>query len=362
MHGRGHSMASATEVVAQTGGSRESQPLRSRLFMLAAGGLLPLAIAALLGAVYLVQQRRVEAQREALELSRALATAVDVELKSTISALQVLAASDDLSGSRLEPFHRLAQRVARQQGWRNVLLADANGAIVLSGNLPIGQAIPSAPLDPQSMQRAIASRAPVIGRVVAGQRLPGSAFAVRVPVVRDGQLVNVLTAVVSTDQLLNVLTRQNVPSTWVVAIFDQSGDRVARTRFNATPRPSRSLQVMLDTGAAEGMGPTETLEGVSSFSGFSRLKDSGWIVAVGIPAREVWMASLPLLLSLAAGLLASLSLSAWLAWVFARRVSPAHRQAQERGRWPGTRRSCRLARSRGRRTRRSGRGPQPCFG
>src|SRR5512140_394101 len=314
-------MASATDLIAQTAGSNARQPLRSRLFMLAASGLLPLTVAAVLGTVYLVQQRRLEAQRSALELSRALATAVDAELKSTISALQVLAASDDLSGSRLEPFHRLAQRVARQQGWRNVVLADAKGAIVLSGNLPIGEALPSAPLDPQSMQRAIALRAPVIGRVVAGQRQPGSAFAVRVPVVRDGQLVNVLTAVVNTDRLLNVLTRQSVPRTWVVAIFDQSGDRVARTRFNATPRPSPSLQAMLDTGAAEGMGPTETLEGVPSFSGFSRLKESGWTVAVGISAREVRMATLPLLVALATGLLASLLLAAYLAWVFARRVS-----------------------------------------
>ena len=143
----------------------------------------------------------------------------------------------------------------------------------------------------------------------------------RVPVIRDGQLVYVISAVVNTEQVLNVLTRQNVPSTWVVGIFDQGGTRVARTRFNPTAHPSPSMQALMDTGAREGMGQTYTLEGVPSFSGFSRLPDSGWTVAVGISVQEVHLALLPMLLALAGGVLASLALSAYLAWFFARRVS-----------------------------------------
>jgi signal transduction histidine kinase len=318
-------MASATEITAHPAGSPAPQPLRSRLFMLVASGLFPLAIAALLGTAYLIQERRHNAQRSALELSRALATAVDSELKSTIGVLESLAVSRELVGTQLAPFHEMAQRVARRQGWRNVLLADAKGSIFLSSNAAMDADTPRTPLDPASMQRALASHAPVIGRVVEGQRAAGSAFAVRVPVIQDGQVVNVISAVVDTDQILNVLTRQNVPSTWIVAIFDQGGARVARSKLNATMRPSPSMQALLDAGAREGMGMTYTLEGVSSFSGFSRLPDSGWTVAVGISAQEVHWALLPLLLSLGAGLLASLALSAYLAWFFARRVSePIH--------------------------------------
>ena len=81
-------MASATEITAHPAGSPLPQPLRSRLFMLVASGLFPLAIAALLGTAYLIQQRRHDAQRSALELSRALATAVDSELKSIVGVLE----------------------------------------------------------------------------------------------------------------------------------------------------------------------------------------------------------------------------------------------------------------------------------
>jgi signal transduction histidine kinase/CheY-like chemotaxis protein len=321
----GLSMASATEDIAHPAGSPVPQPLRSRLFMLVASGLFPLAIAALIGTAYLIQQRRHDAQRSALELSRALSTAVDSELKSTIGVLETLAVSNALTANQLAPFRALAQRVAERQGWRNVLLADPKGNIFLSSNIAIGGDAPRMPLDPASMQRALASRAPVIGRVVEGRRMAGSAFAVRVPVMKDGQLVNVISAVVSTEQVLNVLTRQHVPSTWVVAIYDQGGARVARSKFNAAMRPSPSMQALLDTGAREGMGLTYTLEGVPSFSGFSRLADSGWTVAVGISVQEVHWALLPLLLSLGAGLLASLALSAYLAWFFARQVSePIH--------------------------------------
>ena len=311
--------------IAQTAGSSAPQPLRVRLFMLVASGLFPLAIAALLGTAYLIQERREEAQRSALELSRALATAVDAELKSTISVLETLGVSEDLALSRLARFHHLAQRVAQQRDWRNILLADASGRIVLSSNAARGEGFRREPVDPASMQRAIGSRTPTIGQVVEGPRQSGSAFAVRVPVLRDGQLAYVLSAVVNNGQILNVLTRQHIPSSWVVSIFDHDGARVARSRFNATARPSPSLQALIDKGAPEGRGLTSTLEGVPSFSGYSRLKDSGWIVAVGISTREVHLALLPLLLSLGGGLLASLALSAYLAWVFARRVSqPIH--------------------------------------
>lgn len=306
-------------------GEPKPQPLRLRLFSLVASGMLPLALASLLGTAYLIQDRHMQAQRSALELSRALATAVDSELKAAIDVLQALSLSDELRASNLEPFHRQAQQVAQQRGWRSILLADTSGKLVMSSAQPFTQPVSPVPVDPPSMQLVLRTGQPVVSRAVEGQRIPGTAFAVRVPVFREGRLVNVLSASVSTDQVLDVLQRQNVPSTWVISVFDQDNVRVARTKFNVTARPSPSMQALMDTGASEGMGPTHTLEGVPTFSGFSRLRDSGWTVAVGIASKEVDLALLPLLLSLGMGVLASLALSGYLAWLFARRVSePIH--------------------------------------
>src|SRR6185369_17484055 len=192
--------------------------------------------------------------------------------------------------------------------------------MLMSSSRALGESIPP-PVEAASLELATFSREPVIGRIREDLTAREAAFAVRVPVIRNGRLVNVLSAMVDTGQILNVLTRQHVPETWVVSVFDQDGARVARTKFNVTARPSPSLRALMDIGPPEGMGPTYTLEGVSSFSGFSRLKDSGWTVTVGISAREVYLSLLPLLLALGAGLLASLGLAAYLAWVYARRVS-----------------------------------------
>jgi signal transduction histidine kinase len=296
-----------------------AHPLRFRLFQLAAAGLIPLALVATFVIAGLVQDRRHETQRSALEVSRALATAVDAELRATIGVLQSLAESDDLRPDRLPAYQGLARRVAERQGWRSVVLADGTGRVLMSSGLAFGAVSPR-PVDEESMELALVTREPVIGRVAEGpqHRL---AFAVRVPVVRDNQLVYVLSAVIPTDRILSVLMRQNVPASWTVAIFDQAGTWVARSRENANRRASPSLHALLQQGGREGVGLTRTLEGVEVHTGYSRLRDSGWRVVVGISAAEANREIYPLLAAVAGGLLGSLALSAVVAWVFARRVS-----------------------------------------
>src|SRR5688572_20215892 len=105
-------------------GDPQSKPLRFRLFLLAACGLVPLALVLLFSTAYIAQQRETETQRSALILSRALSIAIDAELQSTIALLQNLATATqletrepaELGGTAFAP---LAQRLVAQQGWRN---------------------------------------------------------------------------------------------------------------------------------------------------------------------------------------------------------------------------------------------------
>src|SRR5439155_26719568 len=78
-------------------------PLRRRLFLLAATGIVPLLVMSGIGLYALAQQQRIQAERIGLQLPRALATAVDAELPRSISVVQSLAtalalARDDPSG------------------------------------------------------------------------------------------------------------------------------------------------------------------------------------------------------------------------------------------------------------------------
>ncbi|HEX7441057.1 MAG TPA: hypothetical protein VF319_13275, partial [Caldimonas sp.] len=88
--------------------------LRRRLLFLALGAVLPLAIMAGIALQALLDGQRLQAEQSSLDLTRALATAVDTELRLTTSALQTLAATEALAGGHSEDvdaFYRLAQRV-----------------------------------------------------------------------------------------------------------------------------------------------------------------------------------------------------------------------------------------------------------
>jgi signal transduction histidine kinase/CheY-like chemotaxis protein len=296
-----------------------ARPLRYRLFLLAASGLVPLALAALVVLSYVTRERKADTELAALEVSRALATAVDAELRATRGVLQSLAVADELRPLRLEPFQALARRVAESQGWRAVVLADASGNILMNTSVRL-DAVDPRPVEPRSMAEVLRSREPVVGRVANGANQAGPAFAVRVPVLRVDRVDYVLSAVLPTERILNVVTRQNVPGNWVVGIFDQDYNRVARSRDHVSRKPSPTLQRLLDTGAPEGHGPTYTLEGVESHTAYTRLP-SGWVVAIGISAAEAQRGLAGVLGAVAAGFLASLALSAFLAWYFARGVT-----------------------------------------
>jgi signal transduction histidine kinase/ActR/RegA family two-component response regulator len=298
----------------------QGRPLRFRLFLLAASGLLPLALVAAAVLAYLTSERQRDARDSALAVSRALATAVDAELRATIGVLQSLAVSDELEGDRLHDVRTITQRVAEQQGWRTIVLADATGKVLVSSAVAAGETSAS-PIDAQSMRQAIATGQPVVGNVVEGRYRLGPAFAVRVPVVVRGQLRYVLSAVIPTERMQAVLQRQHVPSTSVVSVFDRNLVRVARSRPTPVSRPTPSLQALLQRGAEEGTGTTTTLEDVRSHTGYARLPSSGWVVATGITAEDVNSGLYRVLAAVGAGLAASLGLAAFLAWYFARDVT-----------------------------------------
>ncbi|NML45258.1 response regulator [Ramlibacter sp. G-1-2-2] len=299
---------------------RAARTLRFRLFLLAASGLLPLALVASAALAYFSADHVHDAELAALDISRALATAVDAEHRATISVLQSLALSDEVQSGRLASLLPAARRVASSQGWRAIVVADAYGHLVLSTSEAPAEDNPQ-PVEPASLARVIQTGQPAVGQVREGRNKQGGAFAVRVPVMHDGQVKYVLSAVIPAERMGDVLTRQKVPDSSTLAIFDQAGNTVARSRANGMKRPSPTLQALLDSGAPEGRGRTVTLEGVRSFTGFSRLKGSGWAVATGISAGDADEAFVHVLGAVIAGLAASLALSAFLAWYFARGVT-----------------------------------------
>ena len=103
-------------------------PLRRRLFVLTAAGILPLAIAAGIGLLALAQHQRTQAERVGLELARSVATALDAELRSSILVLDAIATTPTLDTDDLFAFRDRARRVLDlEKDWAAIALADRSG-------------------------------------------------------------------------------------------------------------------------------------------------------------------------------------------------------------------------------------------
>ena len=300
-----------------------SVPLRRRLFVLVAAALLPLAAMAVFAVLIVLQQQREQAQVATLEITRALATAVDGELARTVAILQLLASSPLLETDDLRGFDQLARRaLGARPSLSTVILADPSGRQLVNTDLALGERMPQT-VERETFEDTVRERRPVIGHLAKG---PRNQFAVpvRVPVLRNGEVRYVITAVVRPDAFLEVILRQRVPETWVVSVFDAKRQRVARSRQHqqnlGTP-PSATLVQLMDRSGAEGTGVTEALEGDRIYTAFSRLPDSRWSVAIGVPATDVEGAAWRSFGALLGGVLASIALGGIAALFIGRRIS-----------------------------------------
>jgi signal transduction histidine kinase/ActR/RegA family two-component response regulator len=299
-----------------------AEPLRRRLFLLVAAGIVPLAAMAGIALLALANVQKVQAERAGIELTRALATAVDAELQRSVAALEAMAQSPALDSGDLKRFHETLRRVhAERADWVTVTLADPSGQQLINAVQPFGAALPKV-VDPESFEQVLRSRSLVIGALTEGQRgVP--AVPVRVPVLRDNEVRYVLTAALRPDSFLEVLNRQRVPPDWVVSVFDPKHMRVARSRHHAeflNQPPAPSLQKLMALGD-EGAGMTFVLEGEQVYTAFSRSRATGWTVAIGIPRAAVEGGAMRSLAVYGGGILLSIALGIVAALAIGRRIT-----------------------------------------
>jgi signal transduction histidine kinase len=285
-----------------------------------------------LGLLQLARDQRTQAERGALEVTRALATAVDAELGRATAVLQGIALSPSLDVGDLRRYHALMTRTleARPE-WITITLADPSGQLLLNADRRFGEPLGLAAELPSLREAARAGR-PAVGILTRGP-LGAHAVPVRVPVAREGKVRYVVTAAVKPDAFVEVLNRQRLPPDWVVSVFDRSGQRVARSRRHAeflAGAPSPSLAAMMvEANADEGTGLTQALEGDEIYTAFTRSRASGWTVAIGVPRAMVDAGAWQSLAAYGGGLLLSLALGAFAALLAVRAASAADAEREQ---------------------------------
>ncbi len=299
------------------------RPIRRDLMRLTLLGLIPLAVMAALAIFNAAQAHRAELARSTLDLSRAVASAVQAELDATVVALAGLTQASELQTGNIRAFYATATQAVRlQSGWAGMTLADGSGRVLFKTTLPYGLGDQRV-IDPESLERALQTGRPVVGALTMGQK-GGYAVAVRVPLIRDGRVEYVLTALMTPERLREMLERQNAPPDWVIAVLDSDLQIIARSTAHAqfvSRTATPPLQALLLAGGREGTGISTNQEGTEVVTGFSRTRDFSWVVAVGAPTTPLAGLFTPTLGLYLGGVGGSLVICVWLALRLGRRIA-----------------------------------------
>ena len=297
--------------------------LRSHLIALVLAVLLPMIVFSALAIVMLDRYQRTNTERAALELSRALTSAVDEALRSTITTLEALTTVRSLEDEDLRAFDREVRRVlTTQPDWYDVILLAPDGRQLIHTSRPWGTPLPTA-AEPASVEQVVATRRPAVGSIARG-RLGGEyAIPVRVPVIHRDRVVFVLTAVIKPQSIVDVLARQRMPADWVGTVFDRRKNVVARTRNleQFLGRPVSPEFAALIDAPPQTWQVTHTLEGARVYTSWARSGQSGWGVGLGIPEAAVETPLRRSLLTLGAGGLACAIVALGLALLMGRRIT-----------------------------------------
>jgi PAS domain S-box-containing protein len=263
--------------------------LRSQLVFLTLVALMPVAILAILLGAFLIQQQRDTFRRGAEERTLALLTAVDAELRGSIDAVVTLSQAASLDEGDVQLFGRTATRVLKSHPqWININLAMPDRQRVL--DLLAAEGAPLPPItDDGEISELLQTRKPVIANLAPGPVSNRWNFAVRVPVIRDGTVTHILSAVVRPEPLTELVAAQNLPERWAAVVLDRNNRIVAGTLDPEKSRGQLASQSLRDAlaRAPSGWFRGTTIEGVEVYTPYRTSQASGWTFAMAIPTQVV---------------------------------------------------------------------------
>ena len=261
--------------------------LRTRLSVLVAVGVLPLLLFS--GALVFdrVQQERRTVEAQAAGRLEALLAAVDREIRTAQTDLQLLASSPDLRTQDFQAFHRQLVEAVKSRGVGIVLL-DRSGQQLVHTNVGWGDPLPRR-TELSALTRVFETGQPQVSDLVMGATLRRPIVSVEVPVHLDGEVRWALAMGLSPATLSRLLLDQKYPASWVAAVFDRRGITVARTRAadEFIGKPASPMLLERLSHNLEGWFTTITNDGEEVYTLHRRSPVTEWQVALGIPSAEV---------------------------------------------------------------------------
>lgn len=251
--------------------------------------MLPLILATGIIVYQNYQVARRDAAERVLQATRGTMVAVDRELQNLVAALQVLALSPALLEDDMAPFRREAERfVSRYPAGHTIVVADRSGQQVFNSGISGGATLPMKS-DLESVRIVFETGRPYVSNVFIGAVAKRPIFTINVPVFRGAEVIYDLSFNPPTERFLDMIDDQRLPADWVISIFDREAKHVARRPLLPAEGLSRAAPSLTGQLARsnEGIAATVSLEGTPLLSAFVRSRESGWIVAMGLPGDTI---------------------------------------------------------------------------
>jgi PAS domain S-box-containing protein len=295
--------------------------LNRHLIRVIVGGLAPLLIFSIVMMVLFARQEQANRRRGVEDTARALALAVDLEIKASLTNLEALATSDPLDFGLVDSFGEIAARIFQtQKSWKAIMLFDTSGRRLLNIARPPG-ADPGN-ISQENLTEVLRTRRPLISDF-SDENSREKGINIHVPVRREKKTLYVITAAIEPQIFTDVLMRQQIPSGWLGALFDTRQITIASTRDaeKYVGRPAGPLLPKSSLQKTRQFFSGETEDGTHAYAAMSRSQLSNWQLALVVPGSEldaIKDSSIGIVLGV--GLLLLLA-GIGLALIFARQVS-----------------------------------------
>ncbi|MBP2298092.1 sensor histidine kinase [Azospirillum picis] len=262
-------------------------------------GLAVTAPLLLFGAVLVWQldeRERAKMEGELQGVARSLSVSVDRELESQLHPLKLLAVLLQADADDLRTLHARTTAAAHSQnGWLGMGLIDASTfRFLYHTHYPFGiEPLPAPRLD-EVTRRVIETGQAVIGGVLPPGGPPGRpALILRAPIFRydpDDRLERVryvLSLALGLEGLAGALAARDMPEEWTAVVIDPAMLIAARSR-DASPLLGQHITPTLEarlSASTDGMFAARNRNGEDVYGIYHRSPNTGWTVALGVPAH-----------------------------------------------------------------------------
>jgi two-component system sensor histidine kinase/response regulator len=288
--------------------------IRSQITLLVLACALPALIGLGLLILHFYRLEHQQATTDGGRMSRALAAAVDRDLRIGESVGLALASSPSLQVKDFSAFR--AQVMAQlRPGFpaHQIVLQTPDGQHVVNSLIPEGLPLPRA-ANAARLKKTLDSGKPRLSDLFVGSLSKRPLFAYDIPVHVHGGTAYVLSIVYLPETLGRIIAEQKLSPNVTVMLLDARGAIVARSSGDGVGKLADPSLLQHIGTEHEGTMNTAVLAGTPVYASFSRAPDSGWTVVVTIPESDL-VSDLKKFTSLiSAGILVLLGAGFLLAW------------------------------------------------